>query len=1138
MSIICWNIDGLKNKLTDLDCISYLQKFDIFGLIETWEQTENEVTKDLFPDYNSVFCAAIKTAKHGRAMSGLIVFIRKRLEKLVTKLKVDCNFAIFLKCNKCLFNVDKDVILSFIYLPPYGSTFYEDKHLSGISLFENTFIPLYNDNNYYLLLGDFNSRTGTLNDFDIFDNNVDSLEEYEEIFDSFDLPRSSCDNYISAFGRSLLDFCKIYSIYILNGRVGQDKSIGEYTYIGTNGCSVIDYGLASKILFSSIIEFNIEPTESTHSPILLMIQSKCINDDNSYKTTQMENCRDKSSFSKKPDDIIRFVENVKCKYTNEFIHSLTVKIENTDIDIDDILSEIVNSFSTLAIKRKKFVPNTEQRPWFDKECQDLKKLKLHLLHRFRNTRSENNLLEYKNARKTFRNIVDEKRLEYNTKSLDSLISSMNDSKSFWSKLKALTRKHKPNSVSGISIGDWLTHFETLFANQSEEEITDDIEIEVPDSEIENLIFNSEITEDEIVFAVKSLRAGKAPGPDGIIPEMFINTIDIILPILNKLFNRLFLRGEFPGTWSKSIMIPIHKKGDINSADNYRGISLLDIFGKIYTSILNRRLTFFVNMYNKITESQAGFREGYSTIDNAFILMSLIQKYLTKKKSKLYVCFVDFQKAFDSVHRDKLWKVLNTVGIKGNLFKVIKSMYACVKACVRVNNEFSEFFDCPLGLKQGCVLSPVIFSIFINDLALMIENSGTRGIQLFPDLTEIFLLLFADDIALTSDTVLGLQKQIDTLKRFCNEYKMVVNVIKTKVMVFRRGGPLSKRETWLYDGNVLEVVNGFQYVGLLFSTKISFYRMAEELSRKGKRVLVTVLQSLTDLGNLNKLVVFKIFDVKVCPMLLYGSELWGLEPKESVERVQYYLCKRFLNVSFKANNNAVLGECGRFPLYIETAKRAIKYWNKILHMPAHRYVWKCYKMLYYLDSRGQHNWATEVKNILCTNGFGFIWEEQCIPNEKLFLKEFTKSLRDQFEQKWREGIESSHKFVLYKEYKTNFIFERYLDVLKIGKFRHIFASFRLSCHCLEIEIGRHRGIERENRKCPFCMTTTEDEYHFLLICDKYLDIRRQYLPEKYINNPNMHKFNMIMSTQNEITIQSLAMYLHYAFKRRRSALENY
>lgn len=227
---------------------------------------------------------------------------------------------------------------------------------------------------------------------------------------------------------------------------------------------------------------------------------------------------------------------------------------------------------------------------------------------------------------------------------------------------------------------------------------------------------------------------------------------------------------------------------------------------------------------------------------------------------------------------------------------------------------------------------------------MIQNSNLRGIQLFPDLTEVFLLLFADDIALMSESVVGLQKQIRILENFCKEYKMIVNVGKTKVMVFRKGGRLRQREKWFYDGQRLEIVNAFHYVGLLFSTKLSFSQMSEDLSKKGKRVIISILQSLWKYGNLSKFAFFKIFDTKVCPMLLYGCELWGLNHFEFIEKVQYYACKRFINVPLKTCNLGVLGDCGRYPLYIETSKRALKYWIKILRMPSDRYVKKCYNLM--------------------------------------------------------------------------------------------------------------------------------------------------------------------------------------------------
>ena len=283
------------------------------------------------------------------------------------------------------------------------------------------------------------------------------------------------------------------------------------------------------------------------------------------------------------------------------------------------------------------------------------------------------------------------------------------------------------------------------------------------------MFNADISDDEILQAIKHLKKGKSGGPDSLIPEFFMESIDILLTVLNKLFNRLFQSGYFPPCWSQSIIVPLHKRGDINCTDNYRGISLLDVFGKIYVSIINRRVTFYINVYDKISEAQAGFREGYLTVDNAFILSAILQKYLNRKGGKLYVCFVDFKKAFDSVNRQKLWQVLTTNGIKGNVFKAIYSMYACVKSCVRFNNECTNTFDCPVGLRQGCLLSPVIFSIFVNELSKLIENSDICGIQLFPDITEILLLLFADDIALMADSIRGLQKQINITEKFCDTY---------------------------------------------------------------------------------------------------------------------------------------------------------------------------------------------------------------------------------------------------------------------------------------------------------------------------------------------------------------------------------
>ena len=226
-------------------------------------------------------------------------------------------------------------------------------------------------------------------------------------------------------------------------------------------------------------------------------------------------------------------------------------------------------------------------------------------------------------------------------------------------------------------------------------------------DVKDFIFNSEITEEDILRVVRALKQEKSAGPGTIVPGLFINCIELILPILHKLFNRIVEHGEFPKDWCNSIIVllHVHKRGDVHDPINYRGISLLDVFGKIYTGILNRRITFYVNIYSKLSESQSGFRENYSTIDNAFILQSLIDRYLSRKGRKLYVAFVDFKQAFDRVHREKLWSVLQKAGIKGKLYSALTQIYKQVKAQVRSNGGLSDSFSCKTGLRQGCICRP-------------------------------------------------------------------------------------------------------------------------------------------------------------------------------------------------------------------------------------------------------------------------------------------------------------------------------------------------------------------------------------------------------------------------------------------------
>lgn len=121
-----------------------------------------------------------------------------------------------------------------------------------------------------------------------------------------------------------------------------------------------------------------------------------------------------------------------------------------------------------------------------------------------------------------------------------------------------------------------------------------------------------------------------------------------------LFNKILSTAKIPETWLNGIIVPIYKgKGSRTEADNYRGITLLSCLGKLFTSILNTRITFFVEDTNVLNEFQTGFRKNHSTMDNCFLLTSLIALY-RQKRTKLYCAFIDYAKAFDTVWHGGLW----------------------------------------------------------------------------------------------------------------------------------------------------------------------------------------------------------------------------------------------------------------------------------------------------------------------------------------------------------------------------------------------------------------------------------------------------------------------------------------------------
>ena len=177
------------------------------------------------------------------------------------------------------------------------------------------------------------------------------------------------------------------------------------------------------------------------------------------------------------------------------------------------------------------------------------------------------------------------------------------------------------------------------------------------------------------------------------------------------------RQYFPRSWAKSIIVPIHKGGDVSNPKNYRGISLLSSISKVFMSILTDRLRSWAEKGDKFSKEQAGFRVDHSTIDHVFTLFSVAVKHVYGSgRGKLYAAFVDYQRAFDSIDRSCLWSVLTEICLSTKFLRMLQSVYSHVEACVRWNGNTSDFFDNSIGVRQGAVESPIIFCLFIDYVA--------------------------------------------------------------------------------------------------------------------------------------------------------------------------------------------------------------------------------------------------------------------------------------------------------------------------------------------------------------------------------------------------------------------------------------
>jgi hypothetical protein len=466
-------------------------------------------------------------------------------------------------------------------------------------------------------------------------------------------------------------------------------------------------------------------------------------------------------------------------------------------------------------------------------------------------------------------------------------------------------------------------------------------------------------------------------------------------------------------------------------------------------------------------------------------------------------------------------------ISSKMLKSIKSMYEDVRLNVKYKGQRSETIYSKTGLKQGDSLSSLLCLFFINDIIENI-NSNLEGIIKINDFA-LFTVFFADDSILFSHNPKSLQSMLTDVENFSNECNLRLNVNKTKIMIFEKGRK-TNFDFYLYNTK-LEIVESFKYLGVYFFKNNNWKRTQKTIAQHSLHSLhnlFTIFNQL-DLSFTNKIA---LFDSLIIPKLNFSAEVWGYHEAPDIEKIHSKFCRKILSVKQSTNLDAIYGETGSLPLKVRRKITMIRYWLTLLKSREDSILFRTYNFLKQdADSNitySGNNWAYQIKSILDHCGLTNLWMNQY--NAHIEFEPIKKRILDIYMQEWYTSINNSNRLETLALIKHNFISEKYLTCISEKKYRIALARFRTSSHELLIETGRHMNLLRADRICRNCnLNLIENEYHFLLICPKYRDLRKEYLKRYYYTWPNIQKFTSLLTNNSTSSLINLAKYIYNALR---------
>ena len=627
-------------------------------------------------------------------------------------------------------------------------------------------------------------------------------------------------------------------------------------------------------------------------------------------------------------------------------------------------------------------------------------------------------------------------------------------------------------------------------------------------------------------------------------EMIKNSPENIQDMLLKYINICLKNSIVSGNICFELITPLFKDGLLDDPNNYRGICISSALLKLMCSLINNRLQRFAEKNNLVSKNQIGFKKQCRTSDHLLTLKAIVKKYVTLGKKKIFACFVDFKKAFDSVWHQGLFFKLENLGIKGNILNLIKDIYRKTKCAVKVDGKITDFFDFTKGVSQGCPLSPLLFNIYVNDIFDLVDKNTPVSPELKAG-NPINVLMYADDLVMLSQSEDQLQKNMSLLNDYCENWNLEINTKKTKTMVFNRGNKLCKTNIFL-NNKLVECVKEFKYLGFNISAKnCSFLKTISDLKTKANRAIFA-LNNKIKLSKIPTKLAIKIFNAQIKPILLYGSEVWASYHNYTyenwdtceTEKCHTQFLKRILGCDVHSPNLMIRGELGITPLLSEIVYKSVSY---LQHLEQIKSSLANQALIYELENNDCNNilqlcrqYKPDIVNNLIATETN--WDSK---------QAIQKQCKEAYHLIWIDKIKQLPKATSYNYFKyySSSYCEKYINIVTNTKHKIALSRFRVSSHSLNIEKGRHARpkIERSDRKCPFCKTEVEDECHFITACPLYKKNRNELYSvikkvcSNFDNLTDTQKLIYIMRSENPDIIKNIAKFISESMNIRKDKL---